>query len=488
MNTNKLVNRFKLTSDMILSPNIKQGILYGASIALMKGVSLLILPFVANHLSTEEFGRLEVISTIAVIGSILVGMGLEDTLFRFAGSEKSALKRRNTAAEIFTLTLIIAFFTLLGGWYLAPLLTPYFPGGPSVYEVRILLSVLALEGAIAVPLGWLRMNDRALSFFFSTTGRALIQSLLVVIFVMSDRGVTGILEAGLIAGLLQALLLIVLQLRDCGLKFNQQTSKRAFIYSLPIVASGLVAFGLNGMDRWVLAEQATLTDVAQFGIAAKFALAMVLLMQPFGMWWSPRRFEVLNSDDGKQKVAKYIVLGTVIALLITVVVALISPALIYWLLPATYHQAAQYVVAIALIMLLKELVELYNIGCFNGETTSSQLIINVVSTIIGISLMLWLTPLYQVWAVIFSLLMAQLIRLVLFYQVSQHFLSLAYPIHSLLLLSLLSALWLLVGAQVTGLALSLLVLVCAVVSLLLVAQQLKLISLPNTLLNKVAST
>lgn len=476
----------KFSALLKLSRHVRQGMLYGASIALMKGVSLLMLPFIANHIAADQFGRLEVISTLAVIGSILVGMGLEDTLFRFAGSEQSVDKRRHIASEIFTLTLIIALLTLFVGWHLAPLITPSFPGQPSVYEVRIVLTVLALEGCIAIPLGWLRMNNRAFSFFIASTGRALIQAMLVLIFLSWHRGVTGILEAGLIAAALQTLFLSILQLSDTGIKFNVNTCKRSLIYSWPIVASGLVAFALNGMDRWILAEYAGLAEVAQFGIAAKFALAMVLLMQPFGMWWSPRRFEVLNGKDGKNKVTKYITLGIVIALIITVVVGLISPTLIHWLLPESYQLAAQYIVAIVLVMLLKELVELINIGCFIGKTTSSQLFINLFATLIGVIAMFWLTPQYKVWGIIVALLIAQFIRLILFYRVSQYFLPLAYPVVAILQLALMCALWLLVGGLATTPILSIIILVCAVLSIIIFAHYLKVIQLPRQLITKLA--
>ncbi|PKF62471.1 oligosaccharide translocase [Psychromonas sp. psych-6C06] len=472
-----------------LSPAMQQGMLYGASIALMKGTSLLMLPFIANHITADQFGRLEVISTLAVIGSILVGMGLEDTLFRFAGTEKCTHKRAKISAEIFTLTLLIGLLTLLVSWFVAPLLSPVFPGGATVYELRLVLSVLALEGCIAIPLGWLRMNNHAFSFFFASTARALLQAFLVVVFLYFERGVSGILEASLIATVAQMLFLTVLQLRDTGIRFNIATCKRAFIYSLPIVASGLVAFALNGMDRWVLAEQTSLADVAQFAIAAKFALAMVLLMQPFGMWWSPRRFSVLNTENGKQKVSHYIAIGCVIALLITVSVAIISPPLITTLLPASYQQATYYVVAITIIMLLKELVELFNIGCFNGETTSSQLIINLIGAIVGMTSMLYLAPIYQVWGVILALLLAQSLRLLMFYYVSQYFLTLNYPIRALLSLSIASALWLIVASQIQnlaqGLGQSIILLIVATSSLLWFAQRLGLINLNHTMLTRV---
>lgn len=305
-----------------LPDGLKQAILYGTSIALMKGVSLLMLPFIAYHLSPEEFGRLEVISTFAIIGSILVGMGMENTLFRFAGMSRNAKDRQRLAAEIFTLTLIIGSTAWLIGWFAAELIASWIPGNPSPYELRLVISMLALEGCISIPLGWLRMRNQVTRFFLATVGRALAQALLVIILLNLGRGVEGVLEAGLIAAVVQALILSYLHIRDTGFGLSRTTGVRTLIYSLPLVGSGLVAFALNGLDRWVLADYASLTDVAQFAVAAKFALAVVLLLQPFGMWWLPRRFEVINEPGGHKKAAHFIALGIVLALIITVLVGL----------------------------------------------------------------------------------------------------------------------------------------------------------------------
>lgn len=462
-----------------------QSMLYGASIALMKGVSLLILPFIAHQLSAEEFGQLEIISTLAIIGSILVGMGLEDTLFRFVGTAQTNQQRRNIAANIFSLALITGAIALIIGWFAAIFITTWIPGKPSLYAVRLVLSLLALEACIAIPLGWLRMNNRALSFFLMTCGRAVIQAILVVVLLYLDRGVAGVLEAGLIAAVAQTLLLSYLHIRDTGLNFSLQTGKRAFIYSLPIVGSGLVAFALNGLDRWILADHTALTDVAEFGIAAKFALATVLLLQPFSMWWSPRRFAVLNEKNGPKKVAAFIATGASLALLITVLVGLSSPLLITWLLPASYAQAGQYALGLVLVMLIKELVELFNIGCFVGNTTGSQLIINIIGATLGITAMLILTPYLQVWGIILSLLLAQCIRLVLFYNTSQYFLPLNYPSAALLQLTAVCTFWLLLGSQIHTAIPLILVILLATTSLLFIAHKLELIILPINTLNKI---
>ena len=462
-----------------LSGALQQTLLYGISIALMKGVSLLMLPFVAHHLSAESFGRLEVISSFTVIGSILVGMGLEDALFRFVGASKNDRQRQRLAAEVFGLTILIGGVALLTGYLAAGQLAASIPGQPSTYEIRLVIGMLALEGIIAIPLGWLRMRNRAVSFFLVTTGRALTHALLVLILLKAGHGVAGVLEAGLIAAVAQALVLGYLHIRDAGLAIAHDTSKQSLIYSLPIVASGLVAFALNGLDRWILADHTSLTDVAQFGMASKFALAVVLLLQPFGMWWSPRRFEVLHEPGGDRRAAGFIALGLVITLFVTVLVGLASPLLINELLPSSYAMAGQYAVGLVIVMALREMAELINLGCFVGKTTRSQLVINIIGALVGVTGMFLWTPVHGVWGVISALIAAQGVRLALFFVISQYFLPLPYPTRSLALLTILSSAWLMLGTQVESTPHQLLIIVSAAGCLLSMAAWLKLIPLTS---------
>ncbi len=459
---------------------LRQTLLYGASVALMKGVSLLMLPFIAHQLTPEAYGRLEVIGSLAIIGSVLVGLGLEDALYRFAGAEPDAGRRRRLAGEIFGLALLTGALAWLAGWLAAERIAGLIPGQPTVYEVRLVLSLLALEALIAVPLGWLRMREKAIGFFLLTSGRALLQAALVLLFLALDRGVAGVLEAGLIAALIQALALSWLQLKDSGLSFSRATGSRALVYSLPIMASGLLAFALNGLDRWVLAEHASLTDVAHFGVAAKFALAVVLMLQPFGMWWSPRRFQVLHGPDGQRRAARFTTMGLSLTLILAVLVGLLSPILIAWLMPEDYALAGRYAMILVLAMAFKEMAELTNLGCFAGKTTRAQLLINLLGALIGVAAMLWWAQEHGVWGVILALLAAQGARLVLFFAVSQRLLPLPYPTRSLGLLGLAAGICLLLGFNADG-SLQLIISMAGTGGLLVGALLLGLIPRPTVL-------
>lgn len=466
-------------------PNVaKQALLYGASIALMKGVSLLMLPFIAHHLPAEAYGRLEVVTSIAVLGSVVMGMGLDAAMFRFAGTTDNPIECRRLAAEFFGLALLIGGTAGICGWLIADTLASTVPGQLTRYEIRLVLLTLSLEGAIAIPLGWMRMCDRAVPFFYATTGRAILQALLVLALLSKGHGVEGVLEAGVIAAVLQAFIIGILHIRDTGFGFSRKTAYRSIVYSLPIVASGLVAFAWNGLDRIILADFASLVDVAQFGVAAKFSLAVLLLMQPFNMWWLPRRFDVLKQKNGTQKVADIISIGIVMTLVIAVLVGLASPILVTLLLPPSYAMAGSYAIGIVMIMALKEMAELVNLGCFTGNTTKAQFVINLTAATASILGMLLLIPEHAVWGVIFALLIAQGIRLLLFFSVSQHFVYIPYPIRPLFIFGTLSIVCLTLGSQAESTTLQLLITLAAVGILLSFAFILRLIRLPERLLTR----
>ena len=106
---------------------LSQTVLYGFSIVIMKGISILMLPFIASQLSQEAFGRLEVLASLAVVASILVGLGLEDTLYRFAGQAGSVAERKRIAAGVFGLGVVAGAIALALGWLAAEQLALLLP-------------------------------------------------------------------------------------------------------------------------------------------------------------------------------------------------------------------------------------------------------------------------------------------------------------------------------------------------------------------------
>ena len=123
-----------------------------------------------------------------------------------------------------------------------------------------------------------------------------------------------------------------------------------------------------------------------------------------------------------------------------------------------------------------------NLGCFAGNTTRAQVVINAISGAAGLILMLWLTPLYAVWGVASALLAAQFLRLVLFYYVGQRLFHIPYPLGRGLVLTAAAVAWISIGMMIdVSVWLRCLLTLLAPASMLLLAIQLELIKIPDSI-------
>lgn len=250
---------------------------------------------------------------------------------------------------------------------------------------------------------------------------------------------TSIFIAGFISALAQMIFLCICQLQDCRFIFNIKLTKRVFSYSLPILISGLVGFVLMGLDRWFIASLSTLEAVAIYGVAAKFALGVVLLLQPYTMWWSPQRFQVLQMPNGSYQVLQKICLGLGLLMVATFVVITCSTWLVEWLMPTQYHAAIEVLWVLAIAMAAKEAAELINIGCFIHDSTRLQMHINIIGAIIGVVTLSLLIPLFGAVGAAWALVLAQLSKCIGFYYYSQQQLPLAYPLRWMLTIFILTS-------------------------------------------------
>jgi len=431
--------------------SLQQNLLYAFGLVVMKGVSFFMLPVVAHMLSPEDFGRVEVLNSLGALGAILVGFGLLNTLFRFAGEKVQVEEKHAMVAEVVGINLAIGALTLVIGLAMATQLEKFLPGQLGTYNISLAIGMIALEGCIAIPLGWLRMNDRAGLFVLLNSGKAILQAGLVIVLLDMGRGVQGVMEAGLISAIALATALLVLQIRETGVRLVSGRSRELLVYSFPLVGSGLLGFILTGLDRWLLADAVGAAEMAQYAVAAKFSLIAALLLQPFLMWWSPRRFQVLEEDNGRTRAANYAALGSGLSLLIAVSIGLAAPLFIELLLPPEYWSASQFVPWLVLIVAVKDSAELLNIGCYTGKTTNAQFLVNLGGSLAGLFGMLLLIPTLGIWGAIFALLTAQLIRLALYISISQRLLPLPYPAIRLMALAALTLIMLTLGNEISGL-------------------------------------
>ena len=408
---------------------IKHMLFYGLGLFMMKGLSLIMLPLLAHSLSQADIGKLELLTSVSAFAGIIVGLSMHEVLYRFVGQSQIDQKKP-LANQIYLLSLLIAACFVPVILILCLFAERY----SSMFQISELVTLslgLSIEGAIGISLAWLRMQDKAKAFVVISLLTCALQASLILTFILLDFGIVGVLLSSVIAHTIQLIVLHRVN-RFVWLSLPKMKVTLSYLrYSLPIALSGLLAFGLNGAEKWILSSSSNLEQLAIYAIAAKFALAMCILVQPFGMWWMPKRFHYLSENDRKfSQITHY---GIVWIVLLSSSIVYAAPIFIQLLLPSSYLSASQYLVGTLVIAMLKEITELTNIGLLFRKKTRTLLHINLLATLIALS-MAWLLRDYLIWGILASLVAAQLIRLILITYISQTLYPIKYHYFSILLL------------------------------------------------------
>lgn len=432
------------------SSAMTQTIVYGLGLIVMKSVSLVMLPFMTRYLTPGEYGELEILTAMVDIGTLVVGFCLAEGLFRFVGEAKTRAERDRFTASTLGLSLLLGLIIGGGAQFFAPQITAALPGGLDEIDVRLTLGSIALTGGISIPLAWLRLEERAFTFFYLTVGKTAIQASLTLYFLTHGFGVTGVMTASFISALGFAAILIALEARDAGMRIDPKHAKLLIIYCAPLVGSGIAAFGLTGFDRWFLAAELDTAALGIYAVAVKFGLIVTLLVQPYSMWWFAQRFKMLFEEGGHERAAHYTSLGLLVSILVAAAVSLTCLPLITLLVGEEFYGAIIFVPWLAIAMGLRAAGDFMNIGIHYARKTSIQMHVNVASSIAGLMIYLALIPTYGVPGAIAGLIISQMLRLMFLYHWSQRLLPLNYPFFRLAMIAILSILGILVAFQLEG--------------------------------------
>lgn len=411
----------------------RQMFYYGLGLVLMKGISLLMLPVITRYLIPSEFGVLDVLLTWMNVLGIIFGFAMAEVLYRFSlAADTAKLVYRHLFKLHIYLVAPLLLLLSIASWLCSAWL-------PEALSQRLVITAIFASGIASVstlPLCWLRMQERANWFFYCTAGKAVFQAALCWLFLEQGFGIAGVLYAGVIS---QLLLLVILWRYDrpSADSFDKSNTvlpwQHYLKYAGPLVISGLCLFLVCGAERWIIAGVLGTTDVALYAIASQFAMMVAVSIEPFTLWWFPKRLQMLQHANGLQYVAKSASIGCILSFAAALIMGCLGPLVITQILPPSYAGATKLLPLLCLAMALKQCSHLLNTGCYSSNST--RMVGQINATLAAIAPILYLTAcwLWQLDGLLYSLVLIYSLRLCWFFHASQRLLLLPYPLLQLLL-------------------------------------------------------
>ena len=287
----KLLSGFpKLTGDILT---------YGIGGSLAQVVGLVTIPIITRILTSTEYGSVDVITAAAAYFTVLITLNLGTGLMRFY-YETTGDPDRDRAQMVSSL----AWFTLVFGGLVAGLVA-LFAGDLSdlLFSTRVHATAITLAIA-SLPLvalkeifkNVLRMQRKPLHFLTINILYALVNFALILWFVLGLKaGIEGYFWAQVISALAAALLSAWLCRSQLALTFSGHWFRLMAVYSLPMVPGGLFTWGMTYVNRILLTQYTSASQIAYYSMATKAAKVIELVVTAFILGWFPVFLKNINS-------------------------------------------------------------------------------------------------------------------------------------------------------------------------------------------------
>ncbi len=274
---------------------------YGLGNLFVRSVSFILLPLYSNLISASEFGNYSLIMSMYALVAVFYQFGMQSALFKFYLQEKETARRKTVFSSIFNTAVILSLLITAAGVVFSSGISKIILN-TSRYSNLIILTFITLfvETAVYFVLQLLKTKENSKRVVLYSSVSAvfnLLLNLLLVYFL--QWGIEGIITAQLISSSLVFVLMISELKGNLEFSINNEIIKKVLIFSIPLVAAGLLSSAVDVIDRFILDHFLGKHEVGIYSFSYRIALAMNVFVIAFRTAWTPHSLNFYYSNDYK---------------------------------------------------------------------------------------------------------------------------------------------------------------------------------------------
>lgn len=306
---------------------------YGISSVVARLLNYLLVPYYTRIMSPAEYGIITDIYAIIPFVLVVLTMGMESGYFRFASAAADEQGRRKVFGSTWGATMLAATaFLLLVLAFEGPISAALgYAGRPYVWITAL---IVWFDVAGAIPFARLRQEGRAMRYVVIKLLSVIINIALCILFynagleafalfdVPTDAGYA--LVANLVASAITYILLL-LSCRGSSPRIDRSTLRTIFLYSLPLLVSGIAGTANEFIDRqmikFLMPAEESMAALGIYGAVVKIGVVMLLFTQMYRLAAEPFFLAEFKKDEFKNANAEafkyYVIVSVAIFLFIT---------------------------------------------------------------------------------------------------------------------------------------------------------------------------
>ncbi len=306
----------------------KESVIYSFGHILIRFVSFLLVPVYTNSFSQADYGTLSLIFTVIGFAQILYNYGMASSLMKFyAGKD-------NNSNQVVTTT----FITLAGSalilsviiWWLSPQLSHWLLGVDNPIWFKYIAGILFLDTISVRAMILLRFDNKAVKFtLFALTNVLVTIGANIFLVVKNSRGVTGAIEATLIAAAVSFVLVLPTLIRKLRLgSYSTELLMRMLFFGLPFIPAAFFQVMMDLSDRFLVDWLGGREMVGLYSAGYKLGSLMLIVVTGFNLGWQPYFLNKEKDPDAPELFARIAGYFSVFLVLVWMVFILFSDQLV----------------------------------------------------------------------------------------------------------------------------------------------------------------
>lgn len=316
---------------------------YSFASFLQKGIGFLLLPLYTHYLSPDDYGVLNVITSITGFISILFTMSLHGAASRFHFDSEDVDYRAKVWGTILLLVLVNSvFWGVIAITFHKYLIDP-FTKGIDFYPL-VLLSIITtmLSPVYLFYQQWLRNRQEGKRYIINSLSNFIMTVLLnIILLSIFNMGIMSMILSSLLVAIVYFAYSIWRFLPNINLKYDKQIGHRAISYSLPLIPHNITGYWSVMIDRIMLNSMAGALAVGLYSIGSQFGSIVSIVASSINLAFSPWCFQEMakGCDGDYEKLYTFADAGIVICGLIALVISLFSPEVVTLMTNNSYYDA-----------------------------------------------------------------------------------------------------------------------------------------------------
>jgi O-antigen/teichoic acid export membrane protein len=258
------------------------------------------LPILTRLLSTDQYGTLDVLSTLGSATISILTIGLDVAIVRMVADRPPGALRQGLFGSYYLLAAVVAIPMGLSMILAAPWASSVLFGSDELaLAVRVVGAIVIAGSFEVVALNVMRSLDRAGAYAWLSAGVLAAHALLAVLLLTRWRqDATAVLVALALSLAGGAFVGAVALRRVIAGRPNLDSIRALLTLGLPAAPAVALTFFADFLNRAILLSAGGATQVAFLSVSLRFGSVAALVVVGFQLAWQPRAYRIAKHPSG----------------------------------------------------------------------------------------------------------------------------------------------------------------------------------------------